>query len=206
MKNVILNTLRGILYSFFFTVSSFAQSRNADLSLAASKITSPVFSGAEPDATVNSAPTTATNTAEEESQTFAIRLLKSDVKAARANIRILNHMQKNYKNSKNAEWKFEGQHIVATIKEDDVTTRVVFMENGRWLRLIRTYKPSGLQADVKRLITRKFPRSAIKEIQEVQESNEVLTAYYIRVEDEIWSKDMLVYGGKVDVYNVEKKK
>ena len=204
MKKCIITPLKSVLYSFFLIGNTLAQSADTDVSLAASKMTHPISHVTAFDTIVNSTITLIT-TDRKRSNSLTIQALKSDVWTAKVNVRILNYMQKNYKNSGNSEWKWEDRYICATMRAKDITTVVLFMTNGKWLRSTRTYREPLLSRDIKHLITRKYSNYVIKEIQEVKERDESPTAYYVRVEDALSYKDLLVYAGKVDVYNVETK-
>ncbi|MHA4844598.1 hypothetical protein ACX0G7_10560 [Flavitalea antarctica] len=126
------------------------------------------------------------------------RSAKAARKTEMASARAEKSFKKNFNTNADVNWFREDKLILATFKEDGVTTRITYRNTGTWFRTIKSYQESKLKESVKTLINENYEGYAIKVVSEVNEGD--LHCYFINVQKEKDFKQLLVYDGNVHIY------
>ena len=115
--------------------------------------------------------------------------------SSKAEIRAFKNFNKNYKNAGNVSWYYSGKILVASFSENKIQKRVMYFDNGHWLRTLVSYDESQLPDYVKSMVKRNYPKFAITGITEVHERD--MIAYFVNLENENEIKQVISYEDQV---------
>jgi hypothetical protein len=123
---------------------------------------------------------------------------EADLKAAKVNLKVTNHLSKQFRNMSNLKWSTEEKVIVATFKIDEKSGRVVYNKKGNWLYSIITYTEDQMPKEVKFLINDAYPGYNITLVHEITQGSTFL--YDVFIEDSSHLKQILVQDQDLTVY------
>lgn len=115
--------------------------------------------------------------------------------SSKAEIRAFKNFSKNYKNPGNVSWYYSGKVLVANFSENSIKKRVMYLDNGHWLRTLVSYDESQLSDYVKSMVKRNYPKFTITGITEVHERDVI--AYFVNIENENEIKQVISYEDQV---------
>ena len=115
--------------------------------------------------------------------------------SSKAEVRAFKNFSKNYKNAGNVSWYYSGAILVANFSENNIRRRVMYLDNGHWLRTLVSYDESQLSDYVKSMVKRSYPKFTITGITEVHERD--MIAYFVNLENENEIRQVISYEDQV---------
>lgn len=128
----------------------------------------------------------------------ALKEMKSRVKAAKANIKAIDNLNKNFKTATDIQWAAEEKVIVAIFKINDKSARIVYDSRGNWLYTVITYQEDQLPRDIRSLVNAAYKDFTISLVQEIRQG--IITVYKVHLENCNRMKQILVHDGEITVY------
>ena len=186
---MIMILVTGVLFTSLITSYATAQ-KATDISFAASK--TDINNG------LAESEKTAVSNAIVNNDETAFKEMKANLKAAKANLKVTNYLEKNYKNVSGLKWNSEEKVIVATFKMNDKSARVVYNKKGNWLFTITTYNEAQMPQDIRLLVKANYGGYSISMVQEVSQGD--VTLYKVHLEDCSSIKQILVRNNEITVY------
>lgn len=176
----------GVLYTSLFTGSATAQS-TADVSFSAEKI----------DKKTNSAETDKPGAITPADKT-SVKELDANLKAAKVNMKVTSHLNRNFKNVSDLTWNTEEKVIVARFKLDEKTGRVVYDKKGHWLYSVITFQEEQMPQNIRSLVRNSYNGFTISLVQEISQGD--ITLYKVYLENPTSLKHILVYDNEITPY------
>jgi len=189
MKKIIIVFVSGVLYASLITNQVNAQ-RASDASFVDPKI---INSGSS-----DGGKKIAENTAIDPGDKSAIKEMEANLKAAKVNLKVTAHVNKNFKNISGLSWNTEEKVIVATFKMNEKPTRVVYDKKGHWLYTITTFREDQMPGEIRSLVKEAYSGYTISLVHEISQGD--ITLYSVQLEDCTSYKQVLVYQGEITVY------
>ncbi len=186
---MIMILVTGVLFTSLITSYATAQ-KATDISFAASK--TGINNG------LAESEKTAVSNAIVNNDETAFKEMKANLKAAKANLKVTNYLDKNFKNVSGLKWNSEEKVIVATFKMNDKSARVVYNKKGNWLFTITTYNEAQMPQDIRLLVKANYGGYSISMVQEVSQGD--VTLYKVHLEDCSSIKQILVRNNEITVY------
>lgn len=109
--------------------------------------------------------------------------------------RAFKNFSKNYKRASNVSWHYSGEVLVANFSEGNTKKRVMYLNNGQWLRTLIHYDESQLSDYVKSMVARKYPKFTITGVTEVHETG--MIAFFINLDNGKEIKQVISYEDEV---------
>ncbi|RYY31478.1 MAG: hypothetical protein EOO04_01105 [Chitinophagaceae bacterium] len=134
------------------------------------------------------------------------RYFRSDAATAKtakkmeiANARAHKDFDRKFDTKSTVSWAQDGGMILASYKENGVTTRVTYKNNGRWFRTIKTYDGALLRKSAMKQVKAGYGKYQIKFVNEVFEPG--FHCYFVSVQKEKDYKQLIVYEGNVWIHD-----
>ena len=129
----------------------------------------------------------------------ALKEMKANLKAAKAQLKITTGFSKRFKNATAVIWNNEEKAIVANFKEDGQSTRVVYDKKGNWIYTIVTYfNEELLPQNVRKLVHANYFDFNITLVQEINQGG--VLVYSVQIEDDRQFKQVLVCNDEITLY------
>ncbi|MEP7108540.1 MAG: hypothetical protein ABI760_11170 [Ferruginibacter sp.] len=186
MKKIIMFLATAALYTSLITGNATAQ-RSTSTSL-------PALENGNTTGSTEDKKTAVGNVADPVDKT-AIKEMESNLKAAKANLKVSNHLSKTFKNVSGLIWSTEEKVIIATFKMNEKSARVVYDKKGHWLYTIINYQEDQMPRDVRSLVKQNYDGFNISLVQEVSQGD--ITLYKVHLEDNTKYKRILVCNGEI---------
>lgn len=185
MKKLILMIVSGVVYTSLMTGSATAQKAiNASFGTPSASTSN--------DKTIDA---TAVNPTDK----TAVKEMKANLKAAKANLKVTNDLEKNFKGATNMTSYSEDKVIVAKFNMGEKSARVVYDKRGNWLYSVITYFEAQLPADIKAQVRAEYRDFNITMVQEISQGN-ISGLYKVFLENDTQLKQVLVYNNEITVY------
>lgn len=189
MKKFIFNLASGIIFNAFSVSIVVGQSVN--------NISIPASVNVNTTAFADGVKTAAPNIIDPVDKT-TVKEIKANLKAAKAEMRVTSHLNKNFKTVSDLKWRAEENLIVATFKMNAKSARIVYSKSGRWLYSVITYNEDQLPLQIRSLVNANYNGYTITLVQEISQEN--ITMHLVHLEDCSSIKQILVYDNEITVY------
>lgn len=191
MKKIISNLLIAAIITSLVAGKSTAQNQSGIFSSASSKENSSSFSEDESAKNVN-------RVIDDKSGKKDIKLLRANLKAARANFKAVSDFNRNYKNASDVLWNTEANAIVVSFKVGALISRSVYDKAGSRLYTVLNYYEDELPDQIRQLVKRSYKNLNISLVQEILQND--MQVYKIQLEDDTTIKQILVFDGEITDY------
>lgn len=189
MRKIIMVLLSGVIYTSLITSNANAQG--------ATHISFADLNADDKTARAAGDKTALTNSFDPVDKT-AIKEMEVNLKAAKARLKVNNHLSKNFKNVSNLSWNSEEKAIIATFKMNEKSARVVYNKRGNWLYTIITYPEDQMPQDTRSLIKENYSGFTISVVKEISQGG--INLHLVYLEDCATFKQIIVYNGEMTVY------
>lgn len=189
MKKIIMVLVCGVLYTSLTTSPANAQ-KASDIAFADATV-------AKKSSLAEAEKKVAANAVSPEDETSK-KEKKANLRAAKANLKVTNHFNKNFKDVSDLTWSDEEKATVATFKINEKSARIVYDKRGNWLYSIINYQEDQMPANIRSLVKSAYKGFSISLVQEVSQND--ITLYKIHLEDCNSLKQILVYNDEITVY------
>jgi hypothetical protein len=126
----------------------------------------------------------------------------SATKAARrlefSNAKAAKNFKRKFDTDAQVQWFRANNLILATYKENDITTRITYNNNGSWMRTMNSYDASLLPKHIARRVNKTYKGYTITWVDEVRQS--IFHCYFISIRKGKEYKQLTAYDGTLNVY------
>ncbi|MEO6537164.1 MAG: hypothetical protein ABIT07_05415 [Ferruginibacter sp.] len=124
-----------------------------------------------------------------------LKLMKANMKAAKAELKATTNFNRVYKNAPDVKWVVEEKALVGFFNQDDKRSMVAYNKKGNWMYTIVNYSADKLSATTRNMIQEAFKHFKITLVQEISQGDVTVLEIHLQLEDEY--KNILVYEGEI---------